>query len=237
MTDQTQFFGFRIPQALYEQAGQHIDQVIAGDINRKLVEDIAANLVEITDTGLEAYYNKPRDLIEISPVIRKAADAGINAVMKGVHLVIRKVITRAPESELQKMAHYMKSLLTADENGHHYVTFPLTAELHDLAIELLEEVRANSNVDTYREDIVRALYRLIDAGIDAYYHQPVGMIQLGKLTRKTADVGINTAQKGTNSVIRRIFKVLDHKEMLPLTNYFETLLHRDLNPYAGSRAA
>ena len=99
----------------------------------------------------------------------------------------------------------------------------------------MAEVRANDNVDSYREDIVQALYRLIDAGIDAYYYQPVGMIQLGKLTRKTADVGINTAQKGTNSVIRRIFKVLNHEEMVPLTTYFESLLHRDLAPYPGSR--
>lgn len=235
MTEQAQFFGFRIPESLYTQAGTHIDQVLSGQINRKLVEDIAKNLIAITDTGLEAYYNKPRDLIDISPVVRKAADAGIHAVMKGVHLVIRKVILRAPDSELQKMAFYMKSLLTADDNGHYYVTFPLNKELHDLAMELMAEVRKNTNVDTYREDIVQALYRLIDAGIDAYYHQPVGMIELGKLTRKTADVSISTAQKGTNSVIRRIFKVLEHDEMLPLTNYFETLLHRDLNAYAGAQ--
>lgn len=237
MTEHTQYFGFRISEALYKRAGRHIDQVLNGTITPQLVEDIANNLIAITNAGLDAYYNKPRDLIEISPVVRKAADAGIHAVTKGVHLVIRKVITRAAKGELQTMAHYIKSLLTADHKGNFYVTFPLGAELHDLALELLAEVRANANVDTYREDIVQALYRLIDAGIDAYYYQPVGMIQLGKLTRKTADVGINTAQKGTNSVIRRIFKVLGHQEMLPLTNYFETLLHRDLNPYNGPTVA
>ena len=236
MTDQTQFFGFQIPEALYHRAGEHIDKVTAGHIDRQRVNNVAETLVEITNIGLEAYYHNPRDLIDISPVVRKAADAGISAVMKGVHIVIRKVITRAPESELQKMAHYMRSLLTRDDEGRFYVTFPLNQELHDLAMELMAEVRANQNVDSYREDIVQALYRLIDAGIEAYYTQPVGMIHLGKLTRKTADVGIHTAQKGTNSVIRRIFKVLEHQEMLPLTNYFESLLHRDLNPYQGVNA-
>ena len=231
MTEQAQFFGFQISEALYRRAGKHIDQVLADQIDSKLVDSIATNLIAITDTGLEAYYNRPRDLIDISPVVRKAADAGIHAVMKGVHLVIRKVISRAPHEELKKMAFYMKSLLTADDCGNYYVTFALSKDLHDLAPELMAEVRANSDVDTYREDIVQALYRLIDAGIDAYYHQPVGMIQLGRLTKKTADVGISTAQKGTNSVIRRIFKVLDHDEMLPLTNYFESLLLRDLNAY------
>ncbi|MDX1696350.1 MAG: hypothetical protein R3208_21470, partial [Ketobacteraceae bacterium] len=119
MTDQTQFFGFRIPEALYLQAGEHIDRVIAGDIDRTLVENIAASLMAITDTGLVAYYNNPRDLIRISPVVKKAADAGIQAVMMGIHLVIRMVINRAPDSELQMMALYMKTLLTSDGQGHY----------------------------------------------------------------------------------------------------------------------
>ncbi|MCG8672456.1 MAG: hypothetical protein MI867_23830 [Pseudomonadales bacterium] len=233
MAENTPFFGFKITEALYRRAGKHIDLVLANQINRQLVEDIAQNLLDITDTGLVAYYQKPRDLVDISPVVKKAADAGINAVMKGVHIVIRKVILKAPESELQKMALYMRSLLTADNQGNYFVTFPLTKELHDLAVELLAKVREDDNVDTYREDIVQALYRLIDAGIEAYYHQPVGMIQLGKLTKKTADVSMSTAQKGTNSVIRRIFKVLEHNEMLPLTNYFESLLHQDLVAYSS----
>lgn len=233
MAEQLPFFGFQIPENIYQRAGQHIDQVLAGDITPQLVAGIADNLIEITDTGLVAYYEKPRDMVEMSPVVKKAADAGIHAAMKGVHLVIRKVIAKAPHSELQKMALYMKSLLTADNTGNFYVTFPLSEELHNLATQLLARVRTDKNVDAYRQDIVEALYRLIDSGIEAYYHQPVGMIELGKLTKKTADVGISTAQKGTNSVIRRIFKVLDHPEMLPLTNYFETFLHQDLRAYGS----
>ena len=232
MKEQTQYFGYTISEELYAKAGTNIDKTLAGEINAELVDEITETLINITDIGLQAYYQRPRDLIEISPVVKKAADAGIKAVMKGVHIVIRKVIQRAPESELQKMALYMKSLLTQDESGNYYITFQLTDELYSLSQRLMERVRVDNDVDAYREDIVRALYRLIDAGIDAYYHQPVGMIELGKLTKKTADMGIITAQKGTNSVIQRIFKVLEHEEMMPLTCYFESLLHSDLRSYS-----
>ena len=231
MKEQLQYFGYAISEDLYNRAGSNIQKTLSGDINAALVEEITNTLIHITDIGLQAYYQRPRDLIEISPVVKKAADAGINAVMKGVHIVVRKVIQRAPETELQKMALYMKSLLTMDDNGNHYITFQLNHELYSLSQELLERVRVDSDVDTYREDIVEALFQLIDAGIDAYYHQPVGMIDLGKLTKKTADVGIRTAQKGTNSVIKRVFKVLDHEEMVPLTRYFESLLHSNLSSY------
>lgn len=239
MFNHGQHFGFEIPESLYEKSCNTISEVLQGGsaaqpgsevhLNKAIVE----TLTEITEVGFQAYYEKPRDLVSMSPVIKKAADAGINAVRKGVQIVIKKVFTRTPLSELQVLARYMSDRLTYDENAsgkRHFITFPLTDELFELSQRLLARVREDSNVEEYRKDIINSLIELIDAGVGAYYHEPVNMISLGKLTRKTADVGISTAQKGSNAVVNRLFKVMPHEEMIPLSAYFESLLHSQLRP-------
>lgn len=226
-----QYFGFEISEALYQRSLQTMADIAKGGSEATLNAQIAENLIDICEAGLDAYYHKPADLVSIAPVVRKAADAGISAIRKGVQMVIRKVFTKTPLSELQVLARYMADLLTYDDSGdqrRYFITFPLNDELYTLSQRLLARVRQDPNVDSYREDIVQSLIDLIEAGVKAYYHEPVGMISLGSLTRKTADFGISTSQKGANAVVHRLFKVLPHAEMIPLSGYFETLLHSGL---------
>ncbi len=229
-----QYFGFEIPESIYINAVETINQILAGGPNSDLNAKVAESLIDITEVGFEAYYQKPSELVNISPVVRKAADAGINAVRKGVHIVIRKVFSRMPNSELKVLAQYMANMINhdnAETNRRFYITFALNDRLFELAQTLLARVRTDPELENYRDDIVQSLLDLIDAGVDAYYREPVGMISMSKLTRKTADLGISTAQKGTNSVVHRLFKVMPHEELIPLASYFETLLHTRLQPH------
>ncbi|OUS26017.1 hypothetical protein A9Q99_19770 [Gammaproteobacteria bacterium 45_16_T64] len=226
-----QHFGFEIEETLYRKAQDAIQAIGAQPNAEQLNQQVAEALVDITEVGFVAYYYKPSDMVTISSVVRKAADSGIVAVKRGVHMVIRKLFKKMDPSELQKLASYMDALLVHEKTAdgkRFYVAFNLSSELFELAQELLARVRQDPEIDGYRQNIIAALNKLIRAGVEAYYETPSSMIKLGRVTRKTADLGITTAEKGSNIVVKKLFKVMPHEALIPLSSYFESLLHSDL---------
>lgn len=232
------FFGFEISADLYHSCVQVIKDIHAERDVTHLSRRAADNVIRITDAGFESYYDKPCGMVEISNVLRKAADAGVHAVQKGVHMVVRKVIIDTPLPQLRIMADSMAELLCASETepGRYYVCFTLTEELFTLAQTLLARVRTDQNVEAYRFEIIGALERLIEAGIEAYYAKPVNQVKLGRITRTASDLGIKTVQKGTNAVVHKLFRDMPHTQMLPLAAYFESLLHDEVRALALSAA-
>jgi hypothetical protein len=231
MHQQDQYFGFEIPEALCRRVQANLKAIQDGGAPEVLNQQVAETLIDITEIGLDAYYNKPRDLVRIAPMIRKAADTGIQAVVKGTHLVIRKLFTKMPLEELQVLAQYMATLITQSDHAvdrRYYITFPLDDDLYQLSQRLLARVRQDPDVDSYREEITASLIELINVGVRAYYHEPIDKIRLGSFTRKTADLGISASQKGANAVVQRLFKIMPHQELIPLSSYFESLLHKGL---------
>lgn len=238
MENQQCFFGFEISADLYHSCTQVIKDLQAGKATGDIDRLAAENVIRLTDTGFDAYYAKPSSMIELSNVLRKAADAGVGAVQKGVHMVVRKVIVGTPPAQLKVMGDYMAQLLCASqtEPGRYFVCFTLSEELFTLAQTLLARVRTDSNVDIYRADIIAALERLIEAGIDAYYAKPVDQVKLGRITRAASDLGIKTAHKGTTAVVHKLFKDMPHRAMLPLAAYFESLLHDEVRSLDSNAA-
>ncbi len=216
-----QHFGFEISEALYNQSCNTIEAIQSQDSGTDLNIKISNALMNITEVGFEAYYYKPSDMVQISSVVRKAADTGMVAVKRGVHMVIRKLFKNMPTKELEKLAAYMSTLLTHEENNaaqRYFVAFTLSPELYSLAQELLARVSQDPEIEGYRHNIISALNKLIRAGVEAYYEKPSNMINLGRIMRKTADVGISTAEKGSNIVVKKLFNVMPYDALIPLSS-------------------
>lgn len=227
-----QYFGFEISEALYNQSHAIIQAIQSQSNDKDLNNKIANVLIEINEAGFDAYYYKPSDMIQISPVVKKAADTGIVAVRRGIHVVIKKLFKNMPTQELEKLASYMSTLLTHEKSGSNqrfFVAFNLSPELYSLAQELLTRVSQDPEIEGYRQNIISALNELIRAGVKAYYETPSSMINIGRIMRKTADVGISTAEKGSKIVVKKLFNVVPYKALIPLSSYFESLLHDNLH--------
>ena len=231
-----QHFGFEISEALYKQSCDTIEAIQSQGSGTDLNIKISNALMNITEAGFEAYYYKPSDMVKISPVVKKAADTGMVAVKRGVHMVIRKLFKNMPTQELEKLATYMGTLLThegSNADQRYFVAFTLSPELYSLAQELLARVSQDPEIEGYRQNIISALNKLIRAGVEAYYEKPSNMINIGRIMRKTADVGISTAEKGSKIVVKKLFNVMPYDALIPLSSYFESLLHDNLQTRAG----
>ena len=234
---QTRYFGYEIDRALFTEVAETIHKIKEGGSPKALGELAANTLINITDAGFDAYYAKPAELAGISGGVRKAADTGINAVKKGIHMVVRKLLKNRELADLRRLAHNLSYMICVDPdtvesiNPKAYACFRLKEELYQRVINNMSRVHEDPDVASYRSDVVRSVEDLIAAGIDVFYTRPVDEANIGKLTRKAADFGIHTVQKGSNAVVHRLFKDMDHDTLLPMAEYFETLLHSKVRSY------
>ncbi|MBA53071.1 MAG: hypothetical protein CMK89_01315 [Pseudomonadales bacterium] len=230
---QIRYFGYPISESLYGQVVATINQIRQGGDPSHLCQLAADTLIAITDAGFYAYYERPAQLANISPNLKKATDAGIHAVQKGIHVVIRKLLKNRKQKDLDQLAKnfsYLICVADADPNQA-YACFRLAETLYQRVVANMQRVHSDPKVASYRQDVIESIEDLIGAGIDNFYTKPVDRADIGRITRKAADFGIHTVQKGSNAVVHRMFKEMDYATLLPMAEYFETLLHSEVQTY------
>ncbi|HAG92883.1 MAG: hypothetical protein CMK83_05180 [Pseudomonadales bacterium] len=227
------YFGYPISAALYQQVIATIEQIQKGGDTEHLCRQSADTLIAITDAGFDAYYEQPAKLAGISPRLKKATDTGIHAVQKGIHLVIRKLLKNRKIKDLERLANNFSYLICVDNQNpdNAYACFRLEEDLYQKVVANMRRVHEDPNIESYRRDVIDSVEDLISAGIDMFYTKPVDQADIGRITRKAADLGIHTVQKGSNAVVHRLFKDMDYATLLPMAEYFETLLHSEVQTY------
>lgn len=227
------YFGYPITPQLYQQVVDTIAGIQQGGDTRALCEQAAETLIAITDAGFDAYYERPAQLAKISHAVKRATDTGIHAVQKGIHLVIRKLLKNRSNKDLARLANNFSYLVCVDNHNPAlaYACFQLEEDLYQRVVTNMRRVHEDPNIQSYRRDVIESVEDLIGAGVDVFYTKPVDQADIGKITRKAADLGIHTVQKGSNAVVHRLFKDMDHATLLPMAEYFETLLHSEVQTY------
>ena len=230
---QIRYFGYPISKSLYEQVVSTIDQIQSGGDPNQLCQVAADTLIAITDAGFYAYYERPAQLANISSGLKKATDAGIHAVQKGIHVVIRKLLKNRKQKDLNQLAKNFSYLICIEDTDPDkaYACFQLEEALYQRVVANMHRVHSDPNVASYRKEVIESIEDLIGAGIDNFYTKPVDRADIGRITRKAADFGIHTVQKGSNAVVHRMFKEMDYATLLPMAEYFETLLHSEVQTY------
>ena len=235
MNENLHYFGYEIEASLYQDLIANLARIEAGGPSDKLARTAADHLVQLTQVGVQAYYERPASLISMPSLVRKAADTGMSTIFKAVDMVIHKVLAKRSLDELQVMATDMTRLIcVSDESpARYFLCFPLPTHLFERSQELLARVAQDSQVELYRDDIVSSLEELIEEAITVFYTAPLAKVQMGRITRTAADMGMTTVKKGSSMVLNKVFKSMPHSEMLPLAAYFQTLLHQDVRPYSA----
>lgn len=227
------YFGYEIEASLYADLVANLKRIEAGGPSDELGRIAAQHLVQLTHVGVQAYYERPAALIPMPSIVRKAADTGISTIFKAVDMVIHKVLAKRSLAELQAMAADMCRLICVSDEPQprYFICFPLPPHLYERSQVLLTRVNQDSQVDVYRHDIIQSLEDLIEEAINVFYTTPLTKVQVGRITKAAADMGMATVKKGASMVLHKVFKTMPHEQVLPLAAYFETLLHRDVNPY------
>ncbi|MCP5161554.1 MAG: hypothetical protein H7A00_07780 [Hahellaceae bacterium] len=222
------YWGFPIETHLHSQALETVQLIrtnAAAEAGR-LSERAAEVVMKLTQKGLFAYYEKPTQIVPLSPVMRKTADAGIRAVMGALNMVIKQFFKKRTADELIALAQYIEGMLWAHPiDGQPYLVFKLDAALHERALALIAQVREDRNRKAYIDNVIDALWELVDHGVNYYYEAPTELVDMGGMTRKTADFGIKTAEKGIRALIDKLVRELSYAQLVELSSHIESMIH------------
>ena len=210
---------------IFDLLNEAIAAIKAGGKPGPLGEQFASALNRTADEAFETFFMQPMSEIKLNATVRKSAEAGMNAALKAVHVLIRQMFKKMSMQELRTFAEYMETLMLGpDAKGVRYLGYQLKQPLYDEVWEIIHRIQTDENTDSYSAWIVGILHKLVDEAIDAYYRKPADLAKMGMLKRKTADVGVATATKGAKAVIKQLFKKTRQKEMLKFAGFLQDVI-------------
>jgi hypothetical protein len=227
MTESQAHWGFVIDSELLEDARVTLEEIRSAKAGSSSLNTKAADIVSrLTAHGLKQYYHKPTEIVPLPKMIKKTADTGINVVMGAINMVIKQFFKKRSHEELVLLGRYLEAMLWEHpEQGQPYLIFTIPGDLKDRAMVLIQRARTDQNTQDYIADVVNALTELVEHGVVHYYEKPTQMVELGGITRKTADMGINTAQKGIRRLIEKLVTELSYPQLKELSFHIESMIH------------
>lgn len=211
--------------SVFERLDAAIAAIEKGGKAATLSQQFTDALIVVADAAFEVYFMTPMREVKLNRAVRKSAEAGMAGAVKGVHLLIRQMFKKMSVEELQTFAAYMKTLmLEPDETGLRYLGFPLKQPLYEETREIIARIQVDENTDSYSGWIVEVLTRIFDNAVECYYTIPADMANMGRIKRKTADIGISAAVKAARAVIRQLFKKTRQKEMLKFAGFLQDVI-------------
>jgi len=228
MTETTALWGFPINDELHLDAQETVKKIQddCGKGTKKLNEEAANIIVKLTHHGLEHYYKRPTEIVPIPPVMKKTADGGIKVVMGAVQMVIKQFFKKRNDEELKQLSLMLEQMLWQHpENEVPHLVFVVHDDLHQRALVLIEQVRTDSNTHSYIDGVIETLCELVELSITNYYHEPTNKVEMGNITKKTADMGMNQAEKGINKLINKLLREVNHKQLVELSYHLESMIH------------
>lgn len=185
----------------------------------------AAQMVSrLLELGIDALYFDVMSQIASHPGTKKSADKGINTVMNGAKLVIKKMVNSLEPHELPIFADYMDTLIVSQEENVWHLAFPLNEELASDLNRTMHYIQSDANTSSYNQFIAKTLCKISDQAIVYFYTKPTKLFKIRPFVKKSADLGIKTVNKGLHFVIKQLFKHTRQKELLVFSELLENQL-------------
>lgn len=217
------FIGFPLNSSSHTQVRNLLNDVYEnnGQITHKNEAGIV--LMGLVDLAVSAYYSEVMNEVRVHPEIRKSTDGGISTIAKGARLIIKKVTSSLTPEELILFAEYLDSIII-HKNDHYYLVFQPSQKLVHDVVRLTHRIHDRPDTETYNQEIITTLCRMIDEGINSYYSKPSKLFRISPTTKKSADLGVKTVHKGIHFIVRQLFKSTAHRELLIFAKHLESRL-------------
>ena len=222
----TWYWGFALPADVHARAQATVNRLLGGDAGAEANSEAAQVVSELVLAGLDSYYTIPTQMVPLSPRLKKAADGSVQAVYKGIRMVISQFFRQRNEAELQELARYLDAMLhesPANQTAH--LVFPIDEALYNKAQSLIRAVQTEPRPRDHLDEIVATLSQMVTEGITHYYERPVNLVRLGGLTRKTVDMTMKGVGKGIRSLIDHLVRQLSDDQLRELSHHVASLLH------------
>lgn len=218
------YFAFPVSDHLHNHAKHSILTVRQHGSKKDSPVLFTATVEQLVEAGFDHFFHKPIRRMPIKDSMRKTANAGINTAFGGIQLVVKKVFKGCDDKQMHAFADYLEELVVTCEQGRPHLAFPLEKAKYDQISAIINRIRTEENTALYNQEVADSIIMLIDTALHYYYHRPADIAKLGRLMRMTTDVAMKAVDKGTNMVVKQLFKKTRQKELLVLADDLERLI-------------
>ena len=107
---------FELAPELLAKTEAIIGKLRSADDQRAYSKELIEVILELTETGLGAYYLRPLEIAKVGFASRSAAKVGIAAASKGIPVIVRRVIGKMSGEQLLTVAEFVDGILIRDAN-------------------------------------------------------------------------------------------------------------------------
>ncbi len=105
------FLAFELRPELLAKTEAIIDKLRSADDRRAHAAELIEVVLELTRSGLDAYYFQPLELAAVGFTARSTAKAGIATGAKGISMIVRRVLGSMSNEQLLTVADFMDGIL------------------------------------------------------------------------------------------------------------------------------
>ena len=106
-----------------------------------------------------------------------------------------------------------------------FLRFRYDPELHERVLGILNAMEGAPDSKEHRVALGNAVVELTNAGLEAYFLQPLQAAEAGFLARRSAELGIAGAQRVMGSMIRGIIGRMDPPQVLSVCASLRGFMH------------
>lgn len=219
------FMAFRTSSSLRNNAENFI-QNIRSEVASSQADLLHQTMMEFVDHCLEVYFLKPTEVAKLQPRSLKIIELTVNTIRKAVNMAMGKIIKKLSNAQMAPISGYMDSVMFRDREDFTapaFIAFPIPNDLK-LRFRHIAHQAETGSPQSVVPDLIAAFDEIAEIALDYFFEQPVKLLNLGPILRKMADLGINTTQAATHSLLRKIFKTMNDQQLKDSIGYFESLI-------------
>ncbi len=105
----------------------------------------------------------------------------------------------------------------------HYVAFPVSEPIFEEAMRLVEVVRNDEDKTQYASEVISVIRRAADEGLEYFFVQPMRDAEIGSLSLKAIEMGVNTGKRAVMVVCDKIIHSMNHKQIQVIMDFIESV--------------
>ena len=207
----TPHVGFPLSDAMQQKSNRFLEAVAAKDKRAgALFLDVIEQLTtEIIDTLLVQTVTIAR----ISAMGQKIINVCASTGNKASSMLSAKIYRDADIAELQQVATFWQGLIknsATDNSGLWYLATPIDSTLAAALDSILNEKGTDSAFTPRNvEDIAQKYDHLMATIIDHFFLQPAQFVDMGMITRKMLNLGVDGVKQASHAVVHKVVKKLE----------------------------
>lgn len=209
--------GFPLSDSMQSKSNRFLEAIAAGDKRAgELFYDV---ILQLTEEVIDSLLLETIAIAQLSPMAQKVVNLCAATSNKASSMLSAKIYKGAKPADMQQVGQFWQGLLKRDDAGQWYLAIPVDNKLSSSLDAILAE---RGTGDTFeprdREEIAARYEQLMMMIIDQFFLGPAAFVDMGMVTRKMLNLGVEGVKQAAQAVVHKVVKKLEPK---PLASYVD----------------